>query len=459
MYNLNILFTCLLIVVYCLDTWKDKDESMNKTQSFDPEMIVNAKRKEVEDEIRLKVDNLMRDELDVLRIAAERDKGKKGKMAKKRKKGKKKASKKGKKKKDKDLTPDRTPESLFEELVVNGIIKTFPQVPLKSFVGDMNFIGSVMKKRGGIGNNNGDQSKAKAVDPLPGGADIRRLITEYCILPMSSQFLRENAPHVKSLLLVGPEGAGKSMLLHAICTELGATLFDLTATNIVGKYPGKSGLNMLLHLVIKVSKQMQPSNIFIDQAEKTFLKKVSKTDKSDPKRLKKDLPRLVRSLTSEDRVILIGASRCPWECEQKGLTQTYQKMLVLPTRPDYGFRHGLWKELIGARGGRITRWTDNFDLSALTKVSDGYTAGHIAHAVNITLTERRVLQQVSKPLQPVEFIGALAKNEPVYREEEEAYSVWYSKTAMGKKRAKYIEGDDEDTKKEKKKSGAKKKKA
>jgi hypothetical protein len=35
---------------------------------------------------------------------------------------------------------------------------------------------------------------------------------------------------------------------------LGATLFDLTATNIVGKYPGKSGLNMLLHLVIKVSR-------------------------------------------------------------------------------------------------------------------------------------------------------------------------------------------------------------
>ena len=29
-------------------------------------------------------------------------------------------------------------------------------------------------------------------------------------------------------------------------------LFDLTATNIVGKYPGKSGLNMLLHLVSKV---------------------------------------------------------------------------------------------------------------------------------------------------------------------------------------------------------------
>ena len=66
------------------------------------------------------------------------------------------------------------------------------------------------------------------------------------------------------MLLAGPSGAGKTMLVHSICTELGATLFDLTATNIVGKYPGKSGLNMLLHLVIKVSKLMQPWEMLMD---------------------------------------------------------------------------------------------------------------------------------------------------------------------------------------------------
>ncbi len=70
-------------------------------------------------------------------------------------------------------------------------------------------------------------------------------------------------------------------------------------------------------IVSNILRLLQPAIIYIDQADKTFLKKVSKTDKSDPKRLKKDLPRLVRSLSSEDRVMLIGASRCPWECEQK----------------------------------------------------------------------------------------------------------------------------------------------
>jgi hypothetical protein len=67
------------------------------------------------------------------------------------------------------------------------------------------------------------------------------------------------------------------------------------------------------------------------------------------------------------------------------------------------------------------------------------------------------MQQAVKALRPVEFIGSLAKNEPIYREEDDAYNTWYIKTPMGKKRAKYQEGDDEETKKEKKK--AKKRKA
>lgn len=64
--------------------------------------------------------------------------------------------------------------------------------------------------------------------------------------------MHEQAPLVKSLLLAGPSGVGKKMLVHAICTETGANLFDLSAANIAGKYPGKSGLQMMLHVVLKV---------------------------------------------------------------------------------------------------------------------------------------------------------------------------------------------------------------
>ena len=104
------------------------------------------------------------------------------------------------------------------------------------------------------------------------------------------------------------------------------------------------------------------------------------------------------------------------------------------------------------------RWSDKFDLSSLTKISDGYTAGSIVYAVEQTLTDRRVVQQKMRPLQAVEFVPHMAKCEPVYKSEEDAYHIWYSKTPTGKKRSKFMGGDDEDEggKKEKKKGKKKK---
>ena len=110
-------------------------------------------------------------------------------------------------------------------------------------------------------------------------------------------------------MITGPRGTGKKMLVHAICTETGANLFDLTPSNLAGKYPGKAGLNMLLHMVFKVSvviymyvylssslpspsdpntnsfafpqvaKAWPPSVVYIGDCERTFMKKIPKTDK------------------------------------------------------------------------------------------------------------------------------------------------------------------------------------
>ena len=64
--------------------------------------------------------------------------------------------------------------------------------------------------------------------------------------------VHEKGPLIKSIMLAGPRGTGKKTLVHAICNETGANLFDLTATNIAGKYPGKDGLKLLMHMIFKV---------------------------------------------------------------------------------------------------------------------------------------------------------------------------------------------------------------
>ncbi|XP_034665018.1 dynein regulatory complex protein 11 [Drosophila subobscura] len=393
------------------DTWRDKDEAGVLSQAAYEDMIYSDKYQEVELEFRRAVDDVMRQEIELLQTAV-------GKKLKKSSKKTRRSGKKNKKKKEKDLTPDRTTESLYEELVTNGIIRKYPELKLKQFLGD-----KALTARNGT-------------NPSPG--DIRQILTEYCILPLGSDAIHNCTPLIRSILLAGPRGSGKKALLHAICTEVGAVLFDLTPANIVGKYPGKSGLIMLIHLVVKVSRLLQPAVIYMGDAERPFMKKIPKTDRTDPKRLKKDLPKLIKNIAPEDRVIFVGTSNLPWEADQKMLQSVYNRFIYIP-RPDYGAMSHAWKTLLHDYSGGVS----SLDTSAMAKISDGYTIGAIDACLKEVMTCKRKLQLRTQPLTNAELINVLCTRDPVYREEEEAFESWWSKTPLGRRRQRFLELEEE----------------
>ncbi|XP_053139121.1 dynein regulatory complex protein 11 isoform X2 [Hemicordylus capensis] len=454
------------------DIWQNRDERWNFSQEYDPELIKEEKRKEVEGEIRVQVDELMRQELKNLKLAVDREterKVKKGKKGKKKKKGRK-GGRKKKAKKEKDLTPDRTIDSLYKELVEEGILIKAKKVKLSDYVGrgrrfvkeqeggkmlswprpptafylivliqySQHSMGPkrllvIVKLYTGEYSYLGTILRQVDIEPMPSLTDVRQLITLYGILPLGSQSVHEKAPLVKALLLAGPAGVGKKMLIHALCTETGANLFNLSAANIAGKYPGKTGLQLMLHMVVKL----------------------------EPRRLKKQLPKLLKALKIEDRVLIVGTSKRPFDADVKPFCKVYKKIILIP-RPDYASRFVLWKHFIQQNGGFLTK---QLNISCLAQVSDGYTQGHIIYAVQSVLTERRLMQMNKKPLTAVEFLTSLAKQDPVYKQEEETFKVWYAKTPLGKARIKSLtvsedtgKGKGKDKGKDKEKKKGKKKK-
>ncbi|KAL0116136.1 hypothetical protein PUN28_011182 [Cardiocondyla obscurior] len=172
----------------------------------------------------------------------------------------------------------------------------------------------------------------------------------------------------------------------------------------------------------------------MDDAEKPFVKKVPKTDKTDPKRLRKDLPKLVKNITGEDRVLLIGTSSKPWDADPKLLYQTYDKVIYIP-RPDYGTVSFIWKDLLYKYSG-ISR---QFDTSAMAKACDGFTIGTILAAINEVMTTKRMVQLRTHPLTHVELVNALSFKDPVYREEEDAFISWFSKTPTCRRKQRALE--------------------
>ncbi|XP_076056160.1 IQ and AAA domain-containing protein 1-like [Oratosquilla oratoria] len=402
------------------DIWSSRALSSNPQENPDRSMIETEKRIEVENEVRRQVDILMRNELQRLKEDIEGEK----KGAKKRKRVKK-GGKKGRKRKEKDLTPDRSTESLFEELILNGIIKKVPQVQLAEVMGQINVIGC--------------ETVFRTKLPKPCMGDIKNILTEYVILPLGIDAVHAQAPLVKSVLLCGPRGCGKSMLVKALCYEAGATLMDLTASNIVGRYPGRGGLNMLTHLVSKVGRLLQPTIVLVDNADRMFLKKVPKTDRSDPRRMRKELPRILKTIGADDRILFLGLTNSPWNCDIKALSTLYQKMLMV-YRPGFGERADLWRHLITKAKVPIT---PSMDVAALARISEGYTNGHICNAADKVLVEQRFARLDRMPLCAAEFIEPLSKIEPIYREEEEALKTWFLKTPVIKKRLRNLEEEME----------------
>lgn len=96
-------------------------------------------------------------------------------------------------------------------------------------------------------------------------------------------------PLTRSVLLAGPHGTGKTFLINAICSHIGATLFDLSNSNIMGRYPGKAGMLMLIHLITKVSRLLQPAVIVVEDVDRLFMKKSGRSERWDMRRMRKEL--------------------------------------------------------------------------------------------------------------------------------------------------------------------------
>lgn len=87
-------------------------------------------------------------------------------------------------------------------------------------------------------------------------------------------------------------------------------------------------MKMLVHLVNKMSRILQPSIVFIDGGEKPFYKKVPRFERSlDPKKMGKALfKQIVKPITPEDRVMVLAISAQPFAGRAGQMRKAFEKV-------------------------------------------------------------------------------------------------------------------------------------
>jgi SpoVK/Ycf46/Vps4 family AAA+-type ATPase len=176
------------------------------------------------------------------------------------------------------------------------------------------------------------------------------------------------------------------MLVNAIASEIGAHVFNLTPKNTAGQFVGKPNVTKMIHMAFKVAKANPPAVIYIDNFEMVFAKKVPKDDLSDPKRIKKDLLKNLKSLAPEDRVLFVGLSSKPWDGDAKVMLPIFEKFILCP-KPDYPSRYMIWREFIGKTAPENVK---EVNISLLSRLSAGMTTGQMKACAERVMTERRM---------------------------------------------------------------------
>ena len=186
-------------------------------------------------------------------------------------------------------------EETLVKLVDHGLVNSYKPRKISDLVGDFNYLGTVRASC--------EPPQGEEWQPAdPSMQQLRAAITEYCVLPLGSQRVAtamrgdqhgdvpdSSYEPVRSILLYGPKGSGKTAMVEAIAHELGALLINISPSKVKGKFgENKKAPATLPHLICKVATDpaFSPVIVYMDDAHEYMVGK--KFDKTGPGRFCKE---------------------------------------------------------------------------------------------------------------------------------------------------------------------------
>ncbi|MDO5498380.1 MAG: AAA family ATPase [Propionibacteriaceae bacterium] len=173
------------------------------------------------------------------------------------------------------------------------------------------------------------------------------------------------------LLLYGPPGCGKTYIARAIAGEMGAGFINVTLSDVLNMYVGKSESN--LHDIFQLARRSAPAVLFLDEIDAIGHKRTQSAFST----LRNVVNQLLQELdgvgSDNDGVFVLAATNTPWDVDPalRRPGRLDRSVLVLP--PDEPARAAILQHNLSRRP------VEGINLAKLARDTHGFTGADLSH--------------------------------------------------------------------------------
>ncbi|MDE1865572.1 MAG: AAA family ATPase [Candidatus Micrarchaeota archaeon] len=179
-----------------------------------------------------------------------------------------------------------------------------------------------------------------------------------------------NVKPVRGVLLFGPPGTGKTMIMKALANEIHVGFYLIKASNLVSAMPGET--ERRLANVFKIARKNQPCVLFIDEIDSIARSRQRAMVDESRRAMLTQILMEMDGFKRSDRVIVVGATNAPQILDQALMRPgRFDRIIYMPL-PDYNGRKEIFKKYLSKLPASA-----KIKIEELSKMSERYSGADI----------------------------------------------------------------------------------
>ncbi len=257
-------------------------------------------------------------------------------------------------------------------------------------------------------------AKEKGLDDVGNYEEVKKELYNAMILPFEDPVVAEqyHIKPAKGILLFGPPGCGKTMLMRALAKEMKFTFLYIKTSNILSKWVGESEKN--ISLLFQKARSMKPCILFFDEIDALGRKRTEfSEDDTGPKVLSTLLQEMDGINAKQDGVIVVGATNAPHMIDPALMRPGRLDKIIYMPLPDLHGRKEIFKVLL-----RKYPVDENIDYDLLAAKTPRFSGADIKNVIEETarlVAERAKKKDELIPITTNDLLDVIKRTKPSVR--------------------------------------------